>query len=95
MAKNLKNITNYNLTAANTIYNPTNNDKENLVTWYSNTNNIKKQLGYIIISNRHKNWIQNTKTKGIANTNRTHRQRLFQVDITLKLKNNPENNTTK
>ena len=49
-----KNIINFNLTAANTMYNPNNNGKENLVTWYSNTNNIKKQLDYILISNKHK-----------------------------------------
>lgn len=36
------------------MYNPQNNNKDNLVTWFGNTNNIKKQLAYITISQKHK-----------------------------------------
>ena len=48
-----------------------------------------------MISNKHKNWVQNTRTKGIANNNQTHHHRLLQMDITPKLKNNPEDGNSK
>jgi len=55
MARNLKNIIKRNIVATNTLYNPQNNDIDSLVTWISNTNNVKKQHAYITISHKHKN----------------------------------------
>ena len=47
----------------NTVYNPQNNDKENLITWISGDRNIKKQLDYITISQKHKNGLRMRKQK--------------------------------
>ena len=61
-----KNIIKHNLAATNTLYNPpNNNNKDDLITWISGGNNIKKQLDYIMISQKRQNWINNSKTKGI------------------------------
>ena len=48
--------------------------------------NIKKQLDYIIISNKRKNWVNNAGTKGTANINNIYRRNITQMDITMKLK---------
>lgn len=42
-----------------------------------------------MISNNHKNSVQNTRTKGISNTNQAYQHRLLRMDITLRLKNDP------
>jgi len=68
------------------MYNPVNNDKYNLQTWCSGDNNIKKQLDYVTISNKHKNWVINTRIKGTANVNNLYRRNITQMDLTMKLK---------
>ena len=83
-----KNIIKHNLAAANTLFNPENNNKDALVTWISGGNNIKKQLDYVMISQKHKNWVNNARTKGIANINQLYQHRIIQMDITMKLKEN-------
>ena len=50
----LKNIIKHNLVATNTLYNPQSDDNEKLITWISSDNNIKQQLDYITISQKHK-----------------------------------------
>jgi len=40
-----------------------------------------------MISQKHKNWVNNSRTKGIADINRIYQHRILQMDITMKLKN--------
>ena len=62
-----------------------------LITWYSGDGEIKKQIDYILISDKHKNWVKNVKTKGIANINQNYQHQMIQTDMVIKLKN--KNNT--
>ena len=36
--------------------------------------------------NNHKNWVNSTRTIGIANINRNYRRKIIQVDLKMKLK---------
>ena len=91
MVTNSKNIIKHNLVATNTLYDPQNNDKEKLMTWISSDSNIKKQLDYIMISQKHKNWIKTQGQKGIAIIEQIYQHRILQMDITMRLRVNPNN----
>ena len=41
-----------------------------------------------MVSQKHKNWVNNSKTKGIANVNQIYQHRILQMDMTMKLKQN-------
>ena len=71
----------YNFNATNIMYNPKNNDKGELIAWASGCGNVKKQLDYITISNKRKNWVKYVKTKGIDNTNQHYQHKILQMDI--------------
>lgn len=53
----------YKSNASNTMYSARNNDKKELLTLIIGGGEIKKQLGYITISNRRNKWARNAKTK--------------------------------
>ena len=76
----------YNVNVTNTFFNPKNDDKKNLVTWISGDGAIKKQIDYIMISGEHKNWVNNVRTKVIANTNQNFHHRILEMDLTMRLK---------
>jgi len=39
-----------------------------------------------MISRKHKNWVNNSKTKGIANINKIYQRRIIQMGIAMELK---------
>ena len=80
-----KSTSKYNLDITNTNYNPKNN-KHEAITWTSGDGEIGKQLDYVMISNKRKNWVSNVKTKGLANISQNYQRAMLQMDITAKLK---------
>ena len=42
----------------NTFFKPSNGNKSNLATWYSADGEIAKQLDYIIIDEKSRNWVK-------------------------------------
>jgi len=46
-----------------------------------------------MVSNKHKNWVNNSKTLGIANINQNYQHKMLQIDITTKLKKQIMTNT--
>ena len=60
---NLQNCCNeHNLICANTFFIPKNNNKRNLATWHNHDGEISRQIDYVMISNKHRNWIKQIKT---------------------------------
>ena len=49
--------------AMNTTYDPKNNERNELITWIGGDGDIKKQLDYILISEKQMNWVNNGKQK--------------------------------
>ena len=45
----------------------------------------EKQLGYIMISREHKNWMRYAVVKGVANDNQRNHRRIAQVDISINI----------
>ena len=48
-----------------------------------------------MVSDKHKNWVNSIKIKGIANINQNYQHRLIHMDIAIKLKKAKEENRTK
>ena len=71
----------------------TKRNKENLTTWQNKDEGHKKQLDYILISQKQQNWVMQIKPKGTANIDGQHQHKLLLMKIRVRLKK--ENDETK
>ena len=76
------------MVACNTYFIPKDNDKSNLATWYSYTGEVQKQLDYILIEHRYRNWAKNVTNDTIANINSPMQHRALILDLKITLKAN-------
>ena len=79
---------NNDMVACNTYFIPKDRDKTNLATWYSYTGDIQKQLDYILIEHRYRNWVKNITNSAIANINSPMQHRALILDLQITLKAN-------
>ena len=76
----------YDLVAINTFHIPKCRQKTNLATWYNYEGAISKQLGYILINKRYRNWIKKITNNVISSTNSPMQHRAIIIDIEVTLK---------
>ena len=74
------------LVACNNCFIPKNREIKNLATWYSYDGNQAKQLDYIMIDHRYRNWIKKIDNNSIASaySPMQHRALIRDIKITLK-----------
>ena len=80
----------YPLSAMGTHFIPRENTTRNLHTWRNSVEGTYKQLDYILISNKQRNWVTQTRTKGTANINSQCQRQLILMKLRIKLKNENE-----
>ena len=80
----------YPLSAMGTHFTPRKNTTRNLHTWRNSVEGTYKQLDYILISNKQRNWVTQTRTKGTANINSQCQRQLILMKLRIKLKNENE-----
>ena len=86
MEKLVKIMGKFSLTATNALRPPKNDDKHNLITWTSGDGGVGKQLDYILVNNKIKNWINCSKAKGTANPNSTKQHKIICMEMRVKFK---------
>ena len=72
----------YALCATNTHFIPHKMDKRHLNTWHNKEDGTYKQLDYMMISNKQKNWVTQVRTRGTANPSSAHRRQLLRNENT-------------
>ena len=73
------------MVAADAHFIPKNGNKQHLPTWQSNSEGIQNQLGYIMISNKHRNWDTQV-GKGTSTLNIDYRRKLILTKIKIRFK---------
>ena len=81
----------YAIIATNTHLAPDKARGGNISTWRNRENGAYRQLDYMIISNKQRNWATQTRAKGIGNINGSHRRQL----VLMKYAFAPNTRTTK
>ena len=72
--------------ARNAYFHPKQSKKEYLATWYSSDGAISKQLDYILIEHRYRNWVTNITHDTPANMTSPMQQRAIILDLEITLK---------
>ena len=67
-------------------------DKRHLYRWHNKEDGTYKQLDYMMISNKQKNWVTQVRTKGAANPNsdNQHQMLLMKIRIRIKTEQKPQ-----
>merc|ERR1712112_467459 len=78
----------YDWVASNTHFIPKNQNKRNLATWHSNDGQLEKQIDYVLINKRYRNWVKNVCNQHNANTSTPMQHKAVIINIQVTLKNN-------
>ena len=85
----------YNLCATNTHFIPHKKDKKYLVTWRNYEDGEHKQLDYIMISNKQKNWATQSRVEGTANPDSANQHQMLLLKIRIRIKIEQKNSNAR
>ena len=70
-------------------------NKKNLCTLHNAESGYYKQLDYLLIRNKQRNWVTQTRTKGTSNINSNYQHQLVLMEIRIRLKRETVRHTVK